>query len=707
MLPLVGLPALVALTALGVSRAAAGTVASTAWNVAWTAAAVGALAGMLAARHCDPARRSGWTYWAAATASWLAGQVAWDVYSVTGSPSSPNLADAGWWGFAVLVIAGLLRPDAGSRAVRTVGFVEALPLVAAAMALTFAELWTTVAASPLPALARAATLAYPVVYVTASVLTLQAIVGGWLRRFRAPGPHLVLAGVVTQSAAFILWSEELLEGTYVTGATLVDSLWLVGMLTIGAGGALASAHDERDVADEEPSRRGGVLPSATFVLLIAALMRAQVAGAPLGARVTLAVGLLLSGATLIARGILLDRRLRDLLARERSARQQLAAREADLARSNEQLAEDLRRDALTGMRNRWALAQDLPLVEQQARERDEPFALALCDFDHFKAYNDRLGHLAGDQALRALCATIRNELRAGDAAYRFGGEEVLLVLGDVRSGDAVAVADRIRRAVSRAAMPHPAGIDGIVTISVGVAAGTVDAGALLAAADAALYRAKSEGRNRVVGASDAATPAAAAPARARATAEQHPLLRHLRSMAEVTRAAMAGADAAALLERVGATIRSELLFQTVAVNLLDPARRELRVVAVLGEDDARTHLLGTTSPWSEWERLLTPDAERRGAFWLPAGARDLSAEIATWTPLAAAALRPDQWHPDDLLILPLRDAGGDIVGVVSVDEPRSGLRPSDADLDMLMAVADHAALALEQAERRVTRAVAV
>jgi GAF domain-containing protein len=178
-------------------------------------------------------------------------------------------------------------------------------------------------------------------------------------------------------------------------------------------------------------------------------------------------------------------------------------------------------------------------------------------------------------------------------------------------------------------------------------------------------------------------------------------------MADVTRAAMAGADATELLERVAATIRSELLFQTVAVNLLDPARRELRVVAVLGDDDARARLLGTSSPWSAWERLLTGAAERRGAFWLPAGSHEISRDITTWTPLVAAALGPDRWHPDDLLVLPLRDAAGEIVGLVSVDEPRSGVRPSDADLDMLMALADHAALALEQARRRVAPAVAV
>src|SRR4051794_7852054 len=75
------------------------------WDVAWTAAAVSALAGMVVARNAatGPDRRR-WTWWTAASAAWLAGQIAWDVYSISGAPASPNLADVGWWAFALLVI---------------------------------------------------------------------------------------------------------------------------------------------------------------------------------------------------------------------------------------------------------------------------------------------------------------------------------------------------------------------------------------------------------------------------------------------------------------------------------------------------------------------------------------------------------------------------------------------------------------------------
>src|SRR6185437_1804735 len=130
------------------------------------------------------------------------------------------------------------------------------------------------------------------------------------------------------------------------------------------------------------------------------------------------------------------RRLRDLLDRERTTSAALAEREAELARLNAQLVEDSRRDPLTGMRNRRALADDLRELEASGRQGDTMFALALCDVDHFKAYNDRLGHLAGDQALRTIAAIVRATLRAGDLSYRFGGEEILLVLRDASAEEA-------------------------------------------------------------------------------------------------------------------------------------------------------------------------------------------------------------------------------------------------------------------------------
>jgi diguanylate cyclase (GGDEF)-like protein len=696
MLWIVVLPALLAVLAMLAARA--GMPAAGCFDVAWTSSAVSALAAMLLGRRRAPgASRGRWTLWAVATASWLGGQLAWDVFGIVGSPPSPNLADVGWWGFAILVVAGMVRTPGASRAVRLVAAAEAVPLIAAAMALTFAELWSDAAASSLPMAGRVAALAYPALYVSAAVLTLQAIIGGSLRSVRSPATQLVLCGTVAQAVAFILWSEQLLEQSYVPGATVLDPLWVLGLLAIAGGGALATLRPDVSATAEEPSQRGGVLPAAMFVVLLAALVNARFGHSPAGAGITLALGVLFSGGALVARGALLQRRLRVLLDRERAARAELAEREGELAQLNERLVEDSRRDPLTGMRNRRALSEDLPRLDALRDEPGGSFALALCDVDCFKAYNDCLGHLAGDQALRALAARVRGALRAGDAAYRFGGEELLLVLSGTGAKEAMAAAERVRAAVADAALPHPEGIDGILTVSIGVAAGGGDCGTLLAQADAALYEAKRAGRNRVVAARDGAAPLV--PPRARAGLEEGPVPRHLRSMLAISRAAAAGRGVAPVLEALAETIRSELSFQVVAVNLLDETRGELRVAVVLGDQEARDTLLGTVNPWSDWEPLMDSEHQRCGAIWLPAGAHEWASSTTIWTPQSSASPDADSWDPEDMLLLPLRGSGGEVLGIVSVDQPLSGRRPDDAELTVLMAVADHAALALEQVER--------
>jgi diguanylate cyclase (GGDEF)-like protein len=484
--------AVVLLSALALAAVPAGH-----WNVAWTAAALAALGGMLAARHAAPAdERARWTWWSAATAAWLIGQLAWDWFSSCGGPPSPNLADAGWFSFALLVMGGLVGTRSTSRTLRLLAVAEALPLIIAVTALTFSEIWPHAVSSGLTAAGVASALAYPGLYVTAAVLTLQAMIAGALRGIRGGGVRLVLGGIAAQAVAFIVWSRQLLDGTYAPGATLIDPLWVAGMVAIAAGGLVAARAPHARAHDAEPGDRGGIVPALTFLILLAAQVRAGFADPPLGAKIALAVGLATSGATLIARSALLSRRRAALLASERQAR-------SELARVNDRLAKDSRRDALTGLRNRRALAEELPAVESGR------YAIALLDVDHFKAYNDQLGHLAGDNALRALARLVRDELRDGDAAYRYGGEELLIVLHDGHLEIARRVAERVRTAVVNAAIPHPAGIGGIVTVSIGLAAGAGDAGRMLARADAALYEAKRSGRNRVLGST--AEPAAPAP----------------------------------------------------------------------------------------------------------------------------------------------------------------------------------------------------
>ena len=696
---LVGFPAALALVSMLLGHVtSSGTFW---WDTAWTAAAASALTGtLLGRRAASPGNRSHWTLWSVASGCWLAGQLGWDAFTIASPnsvPTSPNVADFCWWAFAILMILSLVRMRSRSRALLIVGAAEVLPLIAAAASLTYALLWHDASMSTLPVAQRLSALVYPALYVSAAVLALQALIGGALTSVRSAAARVVLAGVMLEAAAFIPWSQQLLDQGYVSGHSVLDPIWVLGLVTIGCGGALAARRPEPAISTEEPGLRGGILPAGLFLVLLGTLLRARLEHAPDAVAFILYAGLGFCGASLVVRGALLERRLRRMLNRERMALADLADREAELARLNERLREDSRRDPLTGMRNRRALADELPGLEAGHQARGESLAIALCDVDRFKIYNDELGHLAGDQALRAIAATIRGSLRGKDMAYRFGGEELLIALPDTTAEEALAAAGRVRAAVEAAALPHPAGLGGVLTVSIGVAAGHADYGNLLARADAALYAAKRDGRNRVAAASDAEPLRALA--REHAGAEQGAVPRHLRSMLALSRAAASGDGVVPVLEALAHTIRSELSFQVVAINLLDDAGEQMHVLLVDGDEEARQTLLGTSSGWPEWAGMMTPENMREGALWLAAGTYEWESDGSFWTPPAAAAPIPDAWDPEDMLMLPLRGASGEVIGMVSLDQPLHGRRPDDGEIAVLMAVADQAGLAIEQAHR--------
>jgi diguanylate cyclase (GGDEF)-like protein len=184
------------------------------------------------------------------------------------------------------------------------------------------------------------------------------------------------------------------------------------------------------------------------------------------------------------------------------AAQRVTDLHAELYRHRAQLAHLARHDPLTGLGNRRSLGEDLELLHARSQRYGRGFALAMCDIDRFKAYNDTHGHQAGDQALRAVAATIAQELRGSDNVYRYGGEEFLLVLPEQNLDTALVAVERVRSAVERLAIPQPAvGPGGILTLSAGIAAlgpgAATTAEELLQQADAALYRAKSAGRNQL------------------------------------------------------------------------------------------------------------------------------------------------------------------------------------------------------------------
>jgi diguanylate cyclase (GGDEF)-like protein len=184
------------------------------------------------------------------------------------------------------------------------------------------------------------------------------------------------------------------------------------------------------------------------------------------------------------------------------AAQRVTGLHAELARHRAELAHLARHDPLTQLGNRRSFDEDLKVLHARSLRYGRSYCLAICDIDRFKAYNDTDGHQAGDRALAAVAATIARQVRTGDGVYRYGGEEFVLVLPEQTLATGLIAVERVRAAVQQLAIPHPAaGPGGVLTLSAGIAAfrpGQATAAEdLLGRADAALYQAKSAGRNRV------------------------------------------------------------------------------------------------------------------------------------------------------------------------------------------------------------------
>lgn len=189
----------------------------------------------------------------------------------------------------------------------------------------------------------------------------------------------------------------------------------------------------------------------------------------------------------------------------RDLERRVDARTQELSVAYSQMEALALRDGLTGLLNRRALLDRGEAALATARRQRAPFALALIDIDYFKGINDTRGHLAGDEVIHEVARRLAASLRDGDDVGRWGGEEFLALLPDADAASALAAAERLRVEVERAPIDTAAGTVR-VTVSVGVAVVTAarlvdaDLDALVRDADAALYRAKAAGRNRVDGA---------------------------------------------------------------------------------------------------------------------------------------------------------------------------------------------------------------
>ena len=203
-----------------------------------------------------------------------------------------------------------------------------------------------------------------------------------------------------------------------------------------------------------------------------------------------------------AAAALIEQRGQEREAVLRTLEQRVAERTQELQESEAQLRQLATTDALTGLANRRRFDDLFATTWRQAQREQLPVSVLMIDADFFKAYNDRYGHEAGDDCLRAIAGAIEQRaLRAGDFAARYGGEEFMVLLANTDTEGALTVAQRIHTAMDELAIPHAASPLGAVTLSIGVAVAIAhpnsDGAELLRAADRHLYAAKRAGRARI------------------------------------------------------------------------------------------------------------------------------------------------------------------------------------------------------------------
>jgi diguanylate cyclase (GGDEF)-like protein len=176
------------------------------------------------------------------------------------------------------------------------------------------------------------------------------------------------------------------------------------------------------------------------------------------------------------------------------------------------------------------------------------------------------------------------------------------------------------------------------------------------------------------------------------------MLAKLRGLLEVTRLVRSEGDLTTLLGAIARTIRVSLGFQVVVMNVYRPEWDDFFVAVVEGGEDVRDALLGATYGWDTWRRVLDQRYERRGAYHVREGEFDWSEHGARFVPDLGTTSDPGGWHAEDELFVPFRHSDGHLLGIVSVGEPGSGLRPTEDEIDILVAVTAHAALVMQSAQ---------
>ena len=415
-----------------------------------------------------PARRGIWYGLASGLVVFVAGDVVYSVYVYAlHLEPFPSPADGLYLASYPLLAAALLvmiRSRTGGRD-RT-GLIDALIITTGLGLLSWTFLMRPIASDPsLAAGTRLISLAYPL----ADVLLLAVLA----RLFTSPGARstsyrLLGAAVLLQLGADIVYAGLTVAGAYSGG--LIDLGWMASYLCWGAAALHPSVRSLSEVAPARGVRvtRARLLVLAPAALIAPTLLLFQ------GVR-GLTIDWVSLGAGSVVLFLLVVARMSELVAQVQDQAAQLAA-----------LAHN---DALTGIPNRRAWDLDLVREMIRARRSGAPLHVALLDVDHFKRFNDTNGHQAGDLLLKSAAASWRAQLREGDMLARYGGEEFAALLVGCSQAEAAAMLDRVRAAT-------PLG----ETVSIGVVQwdGEQTPEELIGGADNALYRAKDQGRDRVV-----------------------------------------------------------------------------------------------------------------------------------------------------------------------------------------------------------------
>jgi diguanylate cyclase (GGDEF)-like protein len=454
---------------------------------------------LIATRIRRPAERWGWYLLAAASACFVVGDGVLNLYDMIlhTVPPFPSVADALYLAGYPFLFAGVfrvshLRGTPGSRESRA----DAAMISVGALALSWQFLMGSYAEdTTVSSFAKLVTMAYPVMDIGVLFIVVAAVMNGAARR---PTNQLIALAVFMMLIGDFAYNVLVLHSSYTVGNP-VDAGFLLNYVFLAAAAAHPSvANPSPELTDAPTTRRRLWLPlvaAAGFVSPVIVLVSA-VAGWQVDAGVLAATSIVLFTLAVLRASWLFGR----LRSQTSQLRQHGESLHAALVRQ-QGLEDDLRHqafhDSLTGLPNRALLHERVEHALQSSARVSGTVALCFCDLDGFKGVNDSLGHRVGDTLLGIVGKRLTSIVRSGDTVARLGGDEFAILLENVEDVDAVtALADRIVSVLHQNAVIDDQEIYLSASVGVAFAGPGTTTETLLSEADAAMYVAKANGKDR-------------------------------------------------------------------------------------------------------------------------------------------------------------------------------------------------------------------